>query len=257
MITIDIENVKKINDTSNFNKIAYIYEEVRPLEPLVLDKVASILDMQKNQSILDIGCGTGVDLKYLEEKYKIEPFGIDKSHKMVNKALLNIGKNITCVDAIKYIQNSEKKFHSIYFKLSLHHFLNQQQILIDTFNMTNKVAIVSIHPSQVNKWILTKYFPTLKEKMLSFSEKQLNIIESFPNNLNIKWQKIDCILQEEFYTSTLINSIKQNYVSFFKYVPSSELNHGLLKLKKDIINEVLPTTKMILGTIYYGERKNS
>jgi len=257
MIAIDTENIKEIDNISNFNKIANIYEKVRPLEPLVLDKLALILNMQKNQFILDIGCGTGIDLKYLQEKYKIKPFGIDKSCKMVNNALLNIGKNVTCIDAIEYIKDNKKKFHSIYFKLSLHHFVNQQQILIDTFNMTSKIAIVSIHPSQVNKWILTKYFPTLKDKIFDFSIKQLDVIESFPNHLNIKWQKVDCILQEEFYTLTLINSIKQNYVSFFKYVPLSELTHGLLKLKKDIINEVLPTKKMIWGTIYYGKRKNS
>ncbi|RLD15195.1 MAG: hypothetical protein DRI28_01330 [Caldiserica bacterium] len=77
-------------------------------------------------TVLDVGCGDGDVLKFLEEEFKIEGVGIDPFcfyHR--------VGKNIKCIELSgENIDKIKEKFDIIYSINSLHH-LNNHKLFLD------------------------------------------------------------------------------------------------------------------------------
>ena len=62
----------------------------------------------KNKKILDLGCGDGVMLKYLHDKYKTISYGVDISKLNIYLCKQKLPKdNFYCQDIIKYLQQCD------------------------------------------------------------------------------------------------------------------------------------------------------
>lgn len=142
------------------------------------------LNIQKNlptdipiiKNILDIGCGTGLFIKYFSEKYNSKILGIDSS-----KHMLKIAKKKIKSKKIKFkLQKLEsfsnkKKFEIIY---SLFHVLSYQT---DTARINNffKIAQNNLKPNGLfifdfwNKNAVLRFKP--QKKLKYFKNKNMNI----------------------------------------------------------------------------------
>lgn len=79
----------------NFTRISQNYEKTSIVQSSAADILISLLDIRKNESVLDVGCGTGNLTKKI---YKItfgEVTGIDPSDGMIEEARKNYGESIT------------------------------------------------------------------------------------------------------------------------------------------------------------------
>ena len=115
--------------------------------------------IKDKEKILDIGCGDGSLVKYLNNN-KRYIIGIDISQKCIEKANQNIKKN----DNIKFIltsfenyENKNEYFDVIIFCATLHH-MKMNKVLLKSKNMLNKKGILLIvglyKPSTIYEWII-------------------------------------------------------------------------------------------------------
>jgi len=239
----------------HFNEIAVNYEDLRPVYIPLMDKLAAVLDIKDNDVVVDYGCGPGHDLKYLAERYKIKPIGIDKSAEMCRLTSTKIG--------IKYIINGDNQdsvlnlnFDKIYFKFVMHHILQPFQFIdeiIDHLKIGNSFAFVTMLPANVESYVILKYFPSLLPVLKKESQKQLEIIEHIEQNASITFNRLECDVSEEIFNESLIDKLQKNYSSFISILSESEKNKGIEKIKLELKHK-FNNKHLTKGVIGYGSK---
>ena len=155
--------------------------------------------INKNSSIIDIGCGSGRDLKFFKQK-GYQAFGIDASKELCKIASDYSKCPVECVDFISW--KSKQKFDAFWANASLIH-LKKEEIInffASKFIYLKKGGIIyfsmkkNIKDGYDNKG---RYFTSFSEDLL---ESILNVLpkatimERWTNcdNLgrNIKWESI-------------------------------------------------------------------
>lgn len=58
-------------------------ETLRPGGFLLTERAILACGLEKNQRVLDVGCGMGATVKFLRDDFQIEAFGIDPSEKLI------------------------------------------------------------------------------------------------------------------------------------------------------------------------------
>ena len=108
----------------------YFYDATRKYYLLGRDKLIAQMNVQSNENILEVGCGTGRNLIILAKKYpRTDFFGLDASSEMLKTAQETIDKadlkNITLKTALaddfdyRTTFNLEKPFDAIFFSYSI------------------------------------------------------------------------------------------------------------------------------------------
>ena len=104
---------------------ADIYDLSRPFFLFDRDRTLKSLDLKKNQIVLDVGCGTGWNLRYLVEKVgaKGKVYALDCSDSMLRKAREKIEQNkwynVSLLKAFAENYTLEDKADLILFSYSL------------------------------------------------------------------------------------------------------------------------------------------
>lgn len=127
------ENIKK-QTIKTFNFLAKNYDKSpsgynpRKNYKLIIEKI----NLNKNYSLLDVGCGTGEILNIIAEKYKkVNLYGIDISPKMIKiaKTKSHAKKiNYICGDSEK-LPYDDNSFDIVITSESFHHYPNPQKVL--------------------------------------------------------------------------------------------------------------------------------
>ena len=201
----------------------------------------SKIKLNKDTTILDMGCGRANIISSLQKKYKFKnkPIGIDVIR---NK---NIKKNIIFnkVDALSFLKKTNKKFDLILIKQTIHFFSKEQikSLLIPVkskLNIGGKLLIFSLKTKKNEIPCFVKMNRKLKkslekdEKIFKIIKKRLvNSKESYFNfKVNISKQKyismikhryISCLLDMSVKDITLgINEFKQKYKKKINFTDS-------------------------------------
>ena len=82
----------------------------------------------KNIKILDMGCGTGHFIKYLEDKGYNNILGIDISKEQVEYCKKNISSNIVQIDVFEYLKNVNEEYDLIVANDLIEH-IDKEKIL--------------------------------------------------------------------------------------------------------------------------------
>ena len=201
----------------------------------------SKIKLNKNTTILDMGCGRANIISSLQEKYRFKnkPIGIDIIRSK------NIKKNIIFnkVDALSFLKKTNKKFDLILIKQTIHFFSKEQikSLLIQVkskLNIGGKLLIFSLKTKKNEIPCFKKMNHKLKkslekdEKIFKIIKKRLvNSKESYFNfKVNISKQKyismikhryISCLLDMSVKDITLgINEFKQKYKKKINFTDS-------------------------------------
>lgn len=118
---MELEIVKR-----NYNVLARHYDLINfiytmGLDPLYRKKAIDKLNLKKGDRVLDIGCGTGLNFRFIERKIgeKGRIMGIDCSRAMLAEARKKIVKNnwdnvdLICMDAVRLSLNASVEFDAI------------------------------------------------------------------------------------------------------------------------------------------------
>ena len=199
---------------NKYNEIASVYDEIIPdfwgSKHLFLDNY--FINGQKNINLLDLGCGTGIFLKYYKEYIKFYT-GVDHSIEMLKKASITYTKNTFINDDITQYINKDYKYDII---ISLH----------DTINHL------------LNKCLWEKLFLNVSEMLhdegiFIFDICTKNDLENnWPNHLNIiDKQDYMIVSNGEFDEESSVSKIHHNY--FLK-----ENDNGTYIRKYDCIEHI-------------------
>ena len=131
---------------------------------------AALLPMEKDKSILDLGCGTGLEL---EELFQMNPYakvtGIDLTEAMLETLKAKFpDKDITTICGSYFDVNfGEEVFDAAVSVESLHHFTKEQKLPL--YKKLNK----ALKPS--GYFILTDYFAESEEEEIFYGQELLRI----------------------------------------------------------------------------------
>ena len=156
------------NDDNNFDVINYLF---------------SLIDIKKNEDVIDLGCGKGVITPIIYKYTNKQVLGIDLSNKMIDyakKINSDINKyKYVCADFMDY--NFNQKFNKIIIFNAYPHFLDKEALASKCFDTLKDGGILvimhdlgkdklnSFHHEHANK--ISNGLLAPNEEYLSFKDK--------------------------------------------------------------------------------------
>ena len=184
--------------------------------------------LNRDSSILDIGCGRGKILGKIKTKVKLKnkPIGIDPvNHKDKDRNII-----FKRIDAFKFFKANKIKFDLIIIKQTIHFFsLKDIPRLIkycqNALNNNGKLMIFSINEKRTQIPTFSKM-----EKKLNQSLKKDFLIKRriLKNNKYIKNKIFD--FHVKIKKSSYLNMIKQKYISVLLDFKKEELKKGIKEI---------------------------
>ena len=181
--------------------------------------------LNKDSSILDIGCGRGKILGKIKTKVKLrnKPIGIDPvSHKDKDKNII-----FKKIDTFKFLRSNKKKFDLIIIKQTIHFFsLKDISKLIEycqkSLSNNGKLMIFSINEKRTQ----IPTFSKMKKRFNQSLKKDLVIKKKIlSNNKNIKIKIFN--FKVKINRSLYLDMIRQKYISVLLDFKKEELNKGM------------------------------
>ncbi len=209
--------------------------------------------LDKNSTILDIGCGRGKIFGSLSRKLKLinKPIGIDiVPHRDVDKSINFKNENI-----FNFFKKSNIKFDLIMIKQTLHLFDHKQRIkLVETCKKNLKknglIIIFSLNTSN-NK---IPSFKLMNIKLQKGLRRDSIMLSSICKKL--KDHKIDKFTFKVSITKNkYIRMIKQRYISCLINMSKKQLNKGIKEIKEKYPKKFI--FKDVLICITYQKKFNS
>ena len=140
------------------------YHQISHVSPLAILRAKLISEwIEPKSTILDVGCGEGFIMEYLHRTKSCECFGIDISHKAIEK-VRSKGFNAVVRDVdLKGLGLSENEIYDyILFVEVLEHLKYPHKVLLQACRHIRKGVIVTIPNTGFIKWrlqLLRGYFP--------------------------------------------------------------------------------------------------
>ena len=202
--------------------------------------------LNKDSSILDIGCGRGKILGKIKTKLRLrnKPIGIDPiSHKDKDKNII-----FKKIDTLKFLSTNKKKFDLIIIKQTIHFFPLKDILKLIKYcqkSLTNngKIMIFSINEKRTQ----IPTFSKMKKKLHHSLKKDIEIRKKIlKNNKDIKIKIFD--FRVKINRSSYLNMIKQKYISVLLDFNKEELVKGIheINLKYPKILRFLDSLNCIL-----------
>ncbi len=100
------------------------HDDLKKMQLKYGDFVSSLPETSK---VLDLGCGVGFFLKWLEQLPGIIPFGVDSSPSQVEMAQKNLPKvEVFCEDGLSYLKRNQETFSGIFCMDVLEHIQDEE-----------------------------------------------------------------------------------------------------------------------------------
>ena len=131
---------------------------------------ANLLPKAQNSSVLDLGCGTGLELEaYFEVNPSAKITGIDLTEAMLNSLKAKFpDKDLTLINGSYFIEPfGEEKFDAAVSVESLHHFTKEEKMPL--YSKLQK----AIKPG--GYFVLTDYFAELPEQEAFFQQELIRL----------------------------------------------------------------------------------
>lgn len=132
---------------SNFSEISTKYEKYSIVQKSASEILFELLDIQPNDNVLDLGCGTGHLTKLIRGKTKGKVVGVDPSEGMIEKAINRFSdQDITFQTGSAETLNFLNEFDIIFCNSTFQWFINPLKALQACYNALKnkgKMAIQS------------------------------------------------------------------------------------------------------------------
>lgn len=257
-----------------YNTIGKSYDSSRRADPAIVKRLFKLINPQKNQRYLDVGCGSG-NYTIALAKMGADITGLDVSEEMLTKARAK-------QSALNWIQGDAKalpfadgSFDGVLCFLAIHHIRDLSAFFSEAFRIlkpNGKFLIFTNSPTQFKQLWLIEYFPKMIEKAsgLLFEKDQLekNLTDSGFEDINFEKCFVDEHTQDGFleiakyYPELCLEPVFQANTSPFALAPDEiEIDRGLKKLQQDIetkkIRTIIDRFPNPEGNFYYiTARKN-
>ena len=201
------------------------------------------IKLDKNSSILDIGCGRGKIIGNLSSKLRLKkmPLGIDiEKHNDRDKRII-----FSKLDAIKFLKKNKKKFDLILLKQTIHFFEYKdikKLIFLCMKSLRNKGKIIIFTLETKRNEI--PVFSLMKDRLNKSLRRDQKIIEflsnSYPRNIKKKFSYKVKMSKKKY-----IKMIKNRYISTLLNLQRSEIIKGIEEIRKKYKEKIYFNDKLI------------
>ena len=193
------------------------------------------LRITNKTKILDIGCGRGYIISFLQKKYKFKnkAIGIDIVKNKENKKNIIFKK----IDAIKYLKRN-KKFDLILIKQTIHFFSKTK--LIKLLNLVKKnlnsgglLLILSLKIKN-NK---IPCFRKMRHNLDKSLKKDQILLNNVKKNLK-KTEETNFNFKVNISKQKYLSMIRKRYISCLLNISTKDLNQGIDEIKFKFKNQI-------------------
>ena len=245
----------------HFNAISCQYDELRGIHPPLLERLVSEAKITNNSRVLDVGCGTGADLFWLREATRADVMGIDASEKMASIARARLGSHCAMRgNAEVLLTGFRAEFDVVLFKLSLQHFPDPGQVLnpaVSVLKDGGRLAVVTARSNDLKSFPIHGYFPELDRSMAEVADSLHQVLVNTPFRRLRRWQQVEVELMHERCDESLLERVKQRYLSPLRLLSDEELRIGISRIERDLESDQLNGIRSVRGTIYLTQKESA
>jgi SAM-dependent methyltransferase len=239
-----------------YDKIGLGYNDTRIADPVIAEKILSLLQPTTQGTYIDIGCGTGNYTNYLR-KQGYDFCGIDPSDTMLETARAKYPDCNFIKGYAERLPYEDSQFDGVIALFTLHHWSNKQQGISEIYRILkpgSSVLFLSFTAEQMDGYWLAHYFPQMIKdsgKMIPTEDamRAMFTIAGF-NTISTEEYFVHDSLQDHFLYANkhhperyLDPDIRKGISSFSAIANEDEIAQGLHLLEQDIatgrINEVM------------------
>jgi len=221
----------------DYTKASKTYDNTRDSSDLIIDIMNNKGVFEKDNNILDFGCGTGNYLKRISEKFMCNCYGVEPSLGMREKAIEKNPK-LTIVEGDHEKLPFENNFFDFAYMTDVIHHVPDLALLFNNFykklRQNGLVCIVTEGWTQIeNRWY-NKYFQSLsKNEKNRYPDINRIIQHAVDNGLRFEALEIKKNPEENEITEHFIRLVEEKNYSMFRILDGDEYINGLNNLKKD------------------------
>lgn len=250
----DMNNKSKYN----FNPIADYYNKYHSAHDIYIRTIRENYDIKDIITIIDIGCGTGIETINLYQSFRCKIIGIDPARKMLRvgqKLLPNIDWKIGTAENIPLEGNSVDLITSFF---SVHHFVNIDLSFHEFYRVlkpNGKIFIFTISHSQMVSSLEYKFFPDMLSIDLKRVPSIVNLKEKLTLN-NFNTTEVEIKYETRKIDKKYLEMVKNKYRIGFRLLNQEQLNSGI-KLVEDAISKNKNLTDSINCTVLISQKNDN
>ncbi len=229
------------NGRVNYDQIAQTYHLRFEKEQYqgTQEALRRLLSEENTNCILEVGCGTGHWLNKISSPEN-ELWGLDASMGMLRQAGFHVPFH-RCQGTAEQLPFDAHSFDLIFCVNALHHFIDQEQFIRETFRVLKQnsvLAIIGMDPSDLrNQWYIYDFFQGTRHRDLERFPKWKQVEQwlkksGFTNLSRITIERIhdpktpETVLQDPF--------LKKNSCSQLTLLSTAAYQEGLKKIRESL-----------------------
>ena len=194
------------------------------------------ISFNKNDQILDVGCGRANIISALQKIYKFndKAIGIDiVKSKEVKKNII-----FKKIDAVNFLKKTDVLFDLILIKQTIHFFSKKQIIYLlnlakKKLNKNGQIFIFSLKPKKNE----IPCFKIMKSKLLKSLQRDEGLIRLIKDNLK-KYKTHNFNFRVNLSKSKYIRMVKNRYISCLLNISDKEIKKGTNEIKSNYKNQI-------------------
>ncbi|MGD9397464.1 MAG: methyltransferase domain-containing protein, partial [Candidatus Thorarchaeota archaeon] len=151
-----------MNKSIDYDKVSKVYDNVRVGDPEMVHQLLQGPMLDRESTVLDVGCGTGNNTLLFAEATHAKVTGLDISYGMLEKAREK-SRHIPLVQApADFLPFASDTFHLVFMTEVIHHLPNPDLSISDIYRVLRyggSVCIVTQSHKQIDDRMTSRFFP--------------------------------------------------------------------------------------------------
>lgn len=247
-----------------YDKIGLGYNDTRKADPVIADRIMSLLQPTTQGTYIDVGCGTGNYTDYIR-KQGYDFCGVDPSDTMLATAQ---AKYPDCQFTKAFAENlpfEDNSFYGATALFTLHHWSDKQQGINELYRILKprgRVVFLSFTAAQMDGYWLAHYFPKMIKRsgeLIPTEHAMCGMLAKagFATTATEKYFVHEGLQDHFLYSNKhkpenyLDPGIRKGISSFAAFADDDEVVQGLQQLEQDIasgrINKIIDSYANDMG----------
>ncbi len=192
------------------------------------------LQLKSTDSLVDLGCGTGIYSKAIRTQINLENkiICVDPSDKMLEKIPNNNYYQTVVKDAVEFA-NESGRYDKILIKEMIHHINDKQKLLQGLFNRLNDqgILLIILLPPTI-EYPLFQQALSVYESVQPHYNNLVNLCENIGFKTTVNFIEYTVSIPKEKY----FNMVQNRYMSLLSRFNDEELEQGLIEMREKYAN---------------------